>query len=78
MQTRSNLKQDKFVRAAPQPLNICEKNQCAQTQRVREKRLFITSKSAQNPPSNQIQPRDTERVEPQPKLTRSGGRRLST
>ena len=53
------------------------RNRSAQTQRVREKRLLTSKYSAQNLlPSHQTQPRDTECIEPQPKLTRSGGCRL--
>jgi hypothetical protein len=67
---------DRFSKECKELISkMLSKNRCATTQRVREKRL-LTSKSARNLPSNQIQPRDTERIEPQPKLTRSGGCRL--
>lgn len=67
---------DRFSKECKELISkILNKNRCAQTQRVRKKRLS-TSKSARNRPLNQIQPRDTERIKPQPKLTRSGGCRL--
>lgn len=73
---RGSCQLDRFSKECKDVISkILCKNRCAQTQRVREKRL-LTSKSAQNLPSNQIQPRDTERIEPQPKLSRSGGCRL--